>query len=239
MDAETHELIAAYALGALDESERARVEELLAHSDEARDELRSFSEVTAALAVGVAGPEPSNGLRERILEQARAEPQVVVPFERPARRSRPIVPLLSLAAAAAVVLAIGLGAWGSSLNGKLSDTREALAAQEQAAAVLADPEASAVALAAGSGRLVVGDEGRAVLVVDGLDPAPAGQTYQVWVIDGGSPPRSAGLFRGGGGSNVVLVANGVSTGSVVAVTRERAGGAEQPTSDPLVASKPV
>jgi anti-sigma-K factor RskA len=58
------------------------------------------------------------------------------------------------------------------------------------------------------------------------------------VINGGAP-RSAGLFRGGAGQDVFLVTNGVGNGAVVAVTRERAGGAPQPTSTPIVASKPI
>ena len=50
MDAESHELIAAYALDALDPDDRARAKELLASSEEAREELRAFSEVATAMA---------------------------------------------------------------------------------------------------------------------------------------------------------------------------------------------
>ncbi len=42
MDAETHELIAGYALDALDAADRARAEELFERSEEAREELRSY-----------------------------------------------------------------------------------------------------------------------------------------------------------------------------------------------------
>ena len=112
MDTETHELIAGYALGALDDADRARAEELLASSAEAREELRSFAEVTAALAVGATGPAPSAGLRDRILEGARAEPQVVVPLAPPVRRGR-VAPVLAAASAIAAVVAIGLGLWGA------------------------------------------------------------------------------------------------------------------------------
>jgi anti-sigma-K factor RskA len=238
MDAETHQLIAGYALDALDESERDRVEALLETSEEAREELRSLSEVAAALAVGVAGPEPPAGLRERIVAEARAEGRVVVPFERPVRRSRPVVPLLSLAAAAAAVLAVGLGVWGASLRGDLDSARAALDRQRAAAGVLADPGATDVALAQGAGRLVVSRAGAAVLVLDGLDPAPTGRTYQVWVVTG-TTPRSAGTFAGGDDRQLVLLDRAVTRGAVVAVTVERAGGADAPTSTPLVASQPV
>ena len=39
MDTETHELIAGYALDALDPADQARAKELLATSEEAREEL--------------------------------------------------------------------------------------------------------------------------------------------------------------------------------------------------------
>jgi anti-sigma-K factor RskA len=238
MDAQTHELIAGYALDALDESERVEVERLLATSEEARAELRSLSQVTAALAVGVVGPEPPADLRERIVSAARSEGRVVVPFERPARKRAPIVPLLSVAAAAAAVLAVGLGAWSVSLRGELDDTRSALTVQERATSVLADPAASEVALAAGDGRLVVDAAGQAVLVVDGLAPVASDETYQVWVVEN-ETPRSAGLFAAAGTHDVVLLDETVSSGAVVAVTREPAGGSPAPTSTPLVASNPV
>src|SRR4029079_703574 len=45
VDAETHELIAGYALDALDEGDRARAKELLASFEEARQELRPLTHV--------------------------------------------------------------------------------------------------------------------------------------------------------------------------------------------------
>ena len=64
MDAEARELIAGYALDALEPAERARAEDLLERSDEAREELRAFTEATAAMAIATAGPAPDRGLRD-------------------------------------------------------------------------------------------------------------------------------------------------------------------------------
>ncbi len=50
--------------------------------------------------------------------------------------------------------------------------------------MLADPTATTVALESGSGRVVVAADGSAVLVVDDLAAAPAGKTYQAWVVEG-------------------------------------------------------
>jgi anti-sigma-K factor RskA len=236
VDTETHELIAGYALDALDDADRARAEVLLASSEEARDELRAYSDVAAAMATAVSGPVPSPALRDRILAEARAEPQTVVSLD--ARRRSRVVPVLGVVAAVAACAAIAAGIWGASVSSDLDDARATLEQQRAAAALLADPDAQTVSLEAGDGRLVVGGEGDAVLVLDSLGPAPAGRTYEVWVSDGGAPVR-AGLFDGDSDRDVVPVEQTVAPGSVVLVTVEPAGGVDAPTTQPIVASEPV
>lgn len=238
MDAEAHELIAAFAIDALDEADRARAKELLATSAEARAQLRAFSEVSAALAVATVGPPPPAGLRERILSEARAEGQVVVPFERPGAGRRNVTRMLGAVAAVAAVVAVGLGVWGLDVAGELDDTRAALDRAQAVTTVLGDPSAQTVSLAAGSGKLVVGSDGAAVLVVDGLDEAPAGKTYQVWIVTG-DEAASAGTFTGGTRRDVILVGGAVAPDQVVAVTVEDAPGTTAPTSTPIVATRPV
>ncbi|HJU47210.1 MAG TPA: hypothetical protein VJ689_03695, partial [Gaiellaceae bacterium] len=75
MEPEAHELIAGYALDALDPEDTARAEELLRASEEARAELRAFSDTVGGLAVAVTGPEPRPELRDRVLAAAHAETQ--------------------------------------------------------------------------------------------------------------------------------------------------------------------
>jgi anti-sigma-K factor RskA len=171
----------------------------------------------------------------------RAEaPQNVIPLE-PRRRRRAAVPALVAAAAIAAVVALALGLRAADLSGQLDDTRAALDRAQSSAAVLADPGAQSVDLQAGDGRLVVDADGRAVLVLDGLDPAPAGKTYEMWVVPGGDIEQasSAGLFPGGGGREIVPVEGTVQSGDVVAVTVEPAGGVDAPTTQPVVASDSV
>ena len=234
MEIGIHELTAGYALDALEPDERQAYEEHLAGCAQCQEDLASFWEVTGALALAATGPEPPPELRDRIVAAARAETQTVVPF-RP-RRQRPRQILGAVAAIAAVAL-VALGWWAISLHGSLDDTRSALNEQRMVAGVLADSSAQRVSLAAGSGALVNGADG-SVLVVDGLKAAPAGHTYEVWVVRKGMAPASSGLFAGGAHS-VVLVRHGVATGDVVAVTLERAGGVTAPTTKPVVASNPV
>jgi Anti-sigma-K factor rskA/Putative zinc-finger len=235
METGIHELTAGYALDALDPEERSAYEAHLAGCEQCQDELESFWTTTEALAVAASGPAPSTALRDRILADVRAEPQVVVPLE--ARRRR-LVPVLAATAAIAAVVALAVGIWASDLSSQLDESRAALERQRAAAAVLADPGARSVALETGSGRLVVNGDGRAVLVLDDLGPAPTGKTYELWIVAGDSPVR-AGLFPGAGGREIVGVDGTVLDGNVVAVTVESAGGVEAPTTTPIVASDPV
>jgi anti-sigma-K factor RskA len=235
MDAEAHELIAGYALDALEPADRARAKELLERSEEAREELRTLTETTAAMATAVSGPAPPPGLRDRILETAREDRQTVVPLE--SRRRPRLVPILGATAAVAAVLAVTLGIWGFSVSSDLDESRSALAQARAAAAVLASPDARTVGLSQGDGSLVVSGSD-AVLVLNQMQSAPEGKTWEVWVLDGQTPVR-AGLFAGGQARDVVPVEGSVGPGAKVLVTLEPSGGVDAPTSSPVVASDPV
>jgi anti-sigma-K factor RskA len=83
----------------------------------------------------------------------------------------------------------------------------------------------------------VGPNRTATIRVSGLSTAPQGKTYEAWVIPAGSPPRPAGLFRGGADSTLRLHGT-VPPNAVVAVTKERAGGAPNgPTMVPILSAR--
>jgi anti-sigma factor RsiW len=222
-----HGLTAAYALDALDEADEQRYEEHLRGCERCREELAALTETATSLAFAVDSPAPPPALRERILDAARAERSNVVPFRR--RRWSGVMPALT---AAAAVVAVVLGTWAFSLQGELDDTREALDRQDDVAEVLADPSARSVSLAGAEGRLVVASGGPAALVVSGLDPAPSGHGYEMWVIQDGRP-RSAGTFRVENGRIVVRLQRDVPRGSTVAVTLEPEDGTAAPEGSPL------
>jgi anti-sigma-K factor RskA len=75
---------------------------------------------------------------------------------------------------------------------------------------------------------VSNDAGVARATVSGFDAAPAGKTYELWVIEGTTPPRPAGLFEGGD-EQVITLTRPAPDGSTVAVTLEQAGGVMTPT----------
>ena len=217
MDAETlHELTAAYALDALEEGEREAFEAHLAECERFRDEVAALSSVAAALAHAVEPVSPPPALRGRILDAARAERPNVVPL-----RPRWLSPVSAVAAVAACA-AVGLGIWNISLHNRLSGDR----ALHQ------------VAVNGSPGSFVVSSGTTAALVFARLDAAPAGKTYEAWVIEG-KTAVPAGLFRGGSGAVYVPLARKVPRGAVVAATVEPAGGSAQPTAKPFVVSMPV
>lgn len=227
METGIHELTAGYALDALDSDERRLYEEHLAGCERCRDDLSAFWEVTGALAVAATGPEPRPELRERILADARAERQNVVPLD--AGRRSLLVPAVGAVAAAAAAVAIGLGLYATSLSNDLDASRAVI---EQ----LSDPDARTVSLQGADGRLVVRPDGDAALVLAGL-PRRSGQNYAVWVIEGGvtSP---AGTFDEADDATVVQVERPVPDDAVVAVSVEE-GPVDAPSGPPVVTSQPA
>jgi anti-sigma factor RsiW len=228
-----HELTAAYALDALDGRDMGAYEAHLRDCERCRTDLRELQE-TASLLAYAAAPSPlPTGLRERIVERAREERASVIPLR--SRSRNRWTPVLAAATAVAAAAAIGLGIWAASLHSDLDTTRSARARDAQALAVLSSPQATRIPLTGASGALTVVPSGDAVLAVSRLQPAPGGETYEAWVIEGKTPMR-AGLF-GGGGDNVVRLTQRIRRGATVAVTVERKGGVDAPTQTPILSAK--
>jgi anti-sigma factor RsiW len=217
-DDAVHDLTAAYALDALEPDEARGFEEHLAGCERCREELASLQATAGSLAYAAEPARPPGALRARILDAARAERPNVVPLRAKSSWSRPLAAI----AAAAVAAAIGLAVWNVSLHDRLGRAQEALHGVPLTGAK------GSVVVAGGSGALVVSD----------LAPAPAGKTYEAWVIRAGHA-SPAGTFAGGGRTIVIRLTRALPAGAVVAVTLERAGGVAQPTRTPFITSAPV
>jgi anti-sigma-K factor RskA len=211
-----HDLTPAYALDALDEHERAEYEAHLTTCEHCRAELASLQSTASSLAFAVPAPTPPPALRERILEQVRTERSNVIPL-----RPRRLNYGLGAVAAVAASIAVALGIWNLALLDERSELR-----------AIANPEARVIQLPQGGrieGRLQVDPDGEATLVVDSMPTAPE-KDYEIWVIEG-ETPRPAGLFDGG--RRVIRLTRPVPRGASVAVTVERNGGVQRPTTRPL------
>ena len=173
-----------------------------------------MSATVVALAFAAPPVDPSPQLRERILDAARAERQNVVPLRPRGSWMRLRAAAVAAAVAVAACLVIGLGIWNVSLSATGSTTR--------------DEALRSVPLDGANGSVVVGGGNKGVLVVSNLAAAPAGKTYEAWVIDDGAAAPAGTFARRRHGRRAASSTRSAS-GAVVAVTVERDGGVEQPT----------
>ena len=251
MRPDAHTLVAAYAVHAVDERERADVVAHLDECDTCRDDLRVFRETATVLATAAAEAPPAR-MRAAVLARARTTPQLPpVTGERGgavvAAGAASSVPrsgtttrtLFGLAASVVTVVALGAGGFALVQSDRLGD------AQQQQAAVQRVLSADDVVTLSGVPQLpdgLQGDDevvvlasasrGAAILLPAGLPKAPEGSTWQAWTVTGGRA-TSAGTFDVASREAVALQAS-VAGADAVAVTLEPAGGSRSPSTDPVL-----
>ena len=134
-------------------------------------------------------------------------------------------------AAAIVVLVGGLVAWNLVLMNRVDDSDADCFAS--AAPVIRQLDARGVD---GTGTIVYfGEEGRAVVMLDGVDNLDAGgRSYQMWTLAPDGTPTSAGLLQPDvSGNATAVVSVDPSVVDVFAITIEPGGGSAAPTTDPV------
>lgn len=229
--ADLHTLTGAYAADALEPVEREEFEQHLQECADCRQEVAELRATTARLA-GASFETPSPTLRARVLDEISRTRQVPPTLGPRAgeggRTSRPWWQQpASLAAALLLVVSLGLGALAG-VQWQRADKAEQRA--DVLASVLTDPdrvENDAPGVNGGSGTVVAADN-VAVFRTRGLPELPAGQGYQLWVIDEDGP-RSAGMLGRGGQQEMVM--DGISDADSLGVTIEPAAGSDQPTGE--------
>lgn len=169
------------------------------------------------LSYGLDAP-ASPELRERVLAQVAAEASVVRPLASHRR------PSWVWGVAAAGVLAVG--SWGvwETLSPDLTAVEQVVQASD---AVRHEAEIS-------GGKVAVvesAEEGRAVLVADGLPALSEDEVYQAWFVLPDGSVQSAGLM--GSADPDIELEGSLEQATAVALTVEPAGGSELPTSEPL------
>ncbi|MFI1654720.1 anti-sigma factor domain-containing protein [Streptomyces sp. NPDC020472] len=237
---DAHTLVAAYALGALDDDERKDFDAHLRTCEGCRQEAAEFEATTARLAAAVSQPPPAVAKAQvmaAIDGVRQLPPRVPAPGVAPALGGFVRRRAVSWALAAGVAAAVlgGVAVWQTQ-NGQDLE-QQARQAQEQldaVSAVLAAPDARTVHGKAANGALttVVASDQRNQAVFTAADlPAPGvGKTYQLW-LDHDGTMRPAGLIEHDG--TVILAGNPADAGAV-GLTLEPSGGSPQPTTDPLL-----
>lgn len=237
---DARDLLAVYALDAVDDLERRSVERLVAEDADAARELASLQETAASLAPE---HEPPADLRAVVLERVAVTPQDSEARRAAGgaaaaqqRRRDPRRRALALAVAAAVAAAVAVPTVVAR-----NERVRAVAAQEQAQLlldVLADPGATVLHSPVTGGGEAVGvltDE-RALLVAEGLPELDRGRVYQLWAMRDGVPQPSTLLPSDDG--VVQVLADNYQPGDGLALTVEPSGGSPAPTTDPLVVLLP-
>lgn len=213
-------LTGAYALGSLDDFERARFGRHLESCEECRSEVDSFHEALAELASSEATPAPAS-MKGRVLSDVTStrqlRPEVVLPVQR-SRFQRHFALV-----GAAAVLVLGGGVVGNSLG--TTEAGGALSAN----AVLDDEHRRTSVVAMADGRLDVSvSANQAVVSTRGVSAPPEGSVYQLWAMTD-SGPVSVGVMRKSGDTYSSLVGE-LSGANALAVTVEPRGGSTLPTS---------
>jgi len=254
---EINELLPFYALDALSEEERNLVEEYLAGHPEARQQLDEMIRAVSALPHAVTPVEPPTRVKDDLMRRLAADAQTSarIPGQRqPSRRAfrfQDLVRPLSLATAVIAILwIIALNVQVSRLGNEVASLNARLAAQgESLNRILTNlPQANPVITVSlrgtelepqVQGQLIANPESQsAVLIISGLPRLEAGKTYQVWLIDGGTPVSAGLLTIDENGQAVFIVSSTTAIGSFKAlgISVEPQGGSPQPTGEIVVLS---
>jgi hypothetical protein len=167
------------------------------------------------------------------LEPVAATPQRVVEALPPLQLDRPPRPTWPTLAALAIVtglVALGLGAWAVASEMRSEGEPVASPTVDRSLSVLTEATAERYPLRGSVNRivLVVAADGRAVLALDGLGPAPAGSAYRAWLVaPGTASPVAVAEFDGA--SRAVPLDRAVQRGARVGVTLEPTHGTDRPT----------
>ena len=253
---EAGELLAAYALDAVDGRELADLEEHLEVCPRCRAELDGLWEVAAAMGNSVE-PMPEglwSTIASRLPEREQVQepppmPQLVPEGRSPFRAApegrrrlrRTAVTAAAALAVAAAAVAVVLGISLVRADNRVSNLQAAAAKSDATVtAALRAPGHRLVDLDTGThtelAQVVVVPSGQGYLVSSELPPLGAGRTYQLWAIEG-NRPISLGLL-GGAPRQAAFTMAGSTRPSHLSITAEPSGGSVLPTG-PIIATGTV
>ena len=252
---EASDLLAAYALDAVDGDEFTELEEHLETCPRCRAELDSLREVAAAMGNSVeplpeglvvpdrppaARPPGGRGAAaDAAARGRRAARRSGAPAAGPTRRRRVMVGTVGAIAVAAAAVAVVLGIGLVQADNKVSNLQGRLARGDGRPAGTRAPAGRPGldrARRAEQAKVVVLPSGQGYLVSSTLPSLDKGRTYQLWAIEG-NQPISLGLLGGSPGQAAFTMA-GSTRPSHLSITAEPAGGSVFPTG-PIIATGTV
>jgi len=239
---EPHTLAGAYALDALDGTDRARFERHAARCRECTREVAGLHEATARLAAAAAAQPPA-ALKEALRAET-ARTRQLPPATRGSRaigRTRPRLGVrrlgvrrvgvrrLALALGGAVAVA-AVTVW---VTASLGPPAGQPAASQEIAKVLTAPDAvkmTAQVRTGGTATIVMSHhDGMLVFAAAGLRQLPAAQHYELWLIGSGRDQPAGRLPTPSHGMTGPVVTTGLRSGDRLGLTVESATGIRRPT----------
>lgn len=253
------ELAGAFALDALPADESAAVLAHLASCPDAHELIGELVEVAGLLPFLVDEVEPPTSLRSNLIaaalasEDAPASPAMSNPAagsvrqgmlqavpgrdagaapSRRSNRSRWLSPAL-MAAAALLVVAVGLGIWNVGLQRRLDSRSTPRDQQAVLTALASGAQVTPLTSENGIQAQLVRPAGNGTAYVVGTMPAPPpGKAYQAWLIHDGRPV-GAGVFKSSGFA-IMPIRGDLNGAQLLAFTLEPEQGSNAPT-QPIVA----
>jgi anti-sigma-K factor RskA len=257
------ELLAAWALDAVDEDERRAIEQQLRSDPVLRARADALNSTVARLAVSTPA-EPPADLRDRVLSavaghgqdarpaadgdvsplaghgttgsSAGAERAGVADLDGHRARRRPAARrwwVGAVSAAAAAAVAVAVVVSQPWAPTGGVTEGDQLTAIEQILQVDGAERLESPVTGGGEIEVARAPSGETVLAARGLPEPAEGRDYQMWTIQGETAPRPAGLLEVQDGLALVRMQD-VPVDAALAVTVEPAGGSEAPTTDPIV-----
>ncbi|HEY7105369.1 MAG TPA: anti-sigma factor [Acidimicrobiia bacterium] len=231
---EIRDLLAAYAIDAVDDDERRAIDEYIELHPDLRAEVSSLQHSASFLAHTGGPPPPGVWERLEATIQGTRVPAEPAPPLRLAPRTSAGAPRTSRRwqwfAVAATIAAVALGAlWLSARDSSGGGSTADLAGAAEGA-----PGARAARLVDADGTVLA----RAVVLPDGtgyltseLPALPAGRTYQLWGVDARDTISLGVMGRDPG----VVAFRAAGRPTALAVTEERAGGVPVSGNEPTAA----
>ena len=247
-DDEQRDLVALYAMDALDDLDRARAERIVANSPEASSEFARYTDALAAMVDGSTAVEPPASAWEAISARVRAGSTLFAASASVAPDAASDEPLTTtvvadstattnvadaprrswlpngrvLAVAAALVVVVLSAVTVRSLSGNSPSDRSRMES------ALALPTTHTGVLGGGATVALQADGTGWIDVAPLPDPGP-GNVYQLWSLDSGSPV-SLGVVKASRG---VARFTAPASSHTLAVSKEKAPGAASPTLPPV------
>jgi anti-sigma factor RsiW len=237
MSVDIHALSGAYAVGAVDDLERASFARHLSDCESCRAEVDSLREAAALLTETVA-VEPPASLRDSVLadiQTVRPLPPLVANAAERGRATRRRFPALVAAAAALIAFgAVGTTIWHPWSDDTSQGTE--LSASEQIIQAK-DAEEVVVPIEGGGSATVVRSKSlnRAVMQATDMPAAPSGHDYALW-LQHDDTMVAAGHMAGGTGA--VILEGDPASASGFGITVEEAGTDPSEPSGQVVAVVP-